>query len=58
MSTLSNFMKLFRENKFLIKVGAHELYYTSDVDTDGDKQDFEDLVSTIKLLLGESKNGN
>lgn len=58
MTALTDFMKLFRENKFLIKVGAHELYYASDVKTDGDKQDFEDLVSTIKLLLGESKNGN
>ena len=33
------------------------MYYASDAKFDTDEKDFEDLVSTIKLLLGESTNG-
>ena len=50
---LTDFMKLFRENKISIKVGAYELNYARNVETDGDEEDFEDLVSVIKQTLGE-----
>ena len=58
MSAISEFIKLYRENKISILLGkATTMYYASDAKFDTDEKDFEDLVSTIKLLLGESTNG-
>lgn len=59
MSAVSEFIKLYREGKISILLGKDTtMSLASDAKFDTDEKDFEDLVSTIKLLLGESKNGN
>lgn len=57
MSAVSEFIRLYREHKISILLGKDTtMSYASDAKFDTDEKDFEDLVSTIKLLLGESTN--